>query len=70
MTQAVLSSGEVAKRLGVRPRDITKLFYEGHLRDDLAPVISGRRIIREELVPVIAMELRRRGFELKEVRCG
>jgi len=56
-----LSVGAVAKRLGLKPGDITRLFYDGRISDDLAPVVAGRRLIPEELVPVIAMELRRRG---------
>ena len=34
------------------------------LRDDLCPVVGGRRIIPEALVEVIAMELRRKGIQV------
>lgn len=58
------SVGDVAKRLGVRPHQVTALFYERRLRDDLCPIVSGRRIIRESYVRVIAVELRRKGIEV------
>lgn len=53
--------GEAARRLGTRPQHITELFYKGKLRDDICPVANGRRLIPEEYLPVIAMELRRAG---------
>ncbi len=56
-----VSVGESAKRLGVPPKTISKLFYDGHLRDDLCPIVGGRRIIPEDYVEIIGMELRRRG---------
>ena len=61
-----LGVGDVAKRLGVRPHQVTALFYERRLRDDLCPIVSGRRLIPPEFVDVIAMELRRKGIEVRE----
>lgn len=60
-----LSVGELARRLGVRPVQITQLFYERRLRDDLAPIVAGRRLIPPDYVTVIAMELQRRGIEVR-----
>ena len=59
----LLSVSDVARRLGVRPAQITQLFYERRLRDDLCPIVGGRRIIQPEYVAVIAMELRRKGIQ-------
>lgn len=56
--------GGVAKRLGVRPSQVTALFYECRLRDDLCPVVSGNRVIPTSYIPIIAMELRRKGIAL------
>lgn len=61
-----LSVGDVARLLGVRPSRITQLFYERKLREDLCPIVSGRRLIPPEYVEVIAMELRRKGIEMRE----
>ena len=61
----VLSVGDVARKLGVRPARITQLFYERRLRDDLAPIVAGRRLIPPELIDVIAMELRRKGIRVR-----
>lgn len=57
----VLTTGQVAKRLKVRPSEITSLFYQGKLRDDLCPVESGRRLIPESYIEEIARGLRRAG---------
>ncbi len=61
----LLGVGDVARRLGVRPAQVTQLFYERRLREDLCPIISGRRIIPEDYLPVIAMELRRKGVAVQ-----
>ena len=60
-----LSVGDVARHLNVRPAQVTQLFYERRLRDDLAPIVAGRRLISPELVPVIVMELRRKGIRVQ-----
>jgi hypothetical protein len=54
-----LSVSEVARRLGVRPRVISDLFYQRELRDDLCPIVAGRRLIPEAYVSAIAEALRR-----------
>ena len=36
------------------------------IRDDLCPIVSGRRLIPPEIVDVIAMELRRKGIEVRD----
>ena len=56
--------GDTARQLGVRPSRITQLFYERRLRDDLCPIIAGRRLIPPSYVPIIALELRRKGIEV------
>lgn len=56
-----LSVGDCARRLKVSPREITNLFYLGKLRDDLCPLIGGRRLIRPEYVSQIEWALRRAG---------
>jgi hypothetical protein len=56
-----LSVSEVARRLKARPRDISDLFYRRQLRDDLCPIVGGRRLIPEDYVDVIAAQLRRAG---------
>ena len=47
---------------GVRPRDISTLFYQRELRDDLCPIVGGRRLIPRNYLDVIAMALRRKGL--------
>ena len=51
---------DVARRLGVRPRDISDLFYQRLLRDDSCPIVGGRRLIPRTYVPVIEAALRDR----------
>ena len=57
-----VSVGDVARRLGVRPAQITDLFYKRLLRDDLCPIVAGRRLIPPDYVEIIAAELRRKGI--------
>ena len=66
MDETYLGVGSIAYRLGVRPHQVTALFYERRLRDDLCPIVSGRRIIPESYVPFIAAELRRKGISVRE----
>ena len=61
----LLSVGDAARQLGVKPRQITQVFYERRLRDDLCPIVGGRRLIPPSYVAVIAMELRRKGIAVK-----
>ena len=56
-----LTTGEVAKRMGVAPNVITDLFYRRAVDPDKAPIISGRRMIPEEMLFVIEMALKRQG---------
>lgn len=62
-----LSVSDAARRLGAVPRDISDLFYKRRLRDDLCPIIAGRRLIPENYLDVIRMELRRDGRRVEEV---
>jgi hypothetical protein len=53
---------EVARRLpGVRPKDISDLFYQRKLDDTICPVVGGRRLIPEDYVPEIVAALRAAG---------
>ena len=56
-----LSVSEAARRLKARPRDISDLFYRRRLRDDLCPIVGGRRLIPEDYLNMIADELSRSG---------
>src|SRR4051794_21028114 len=40
----LLTVSEAARRLGVRPRDLSDLFYQRRLPDDLCPLVGGRRL--------------------------
>ena len=59
--QAYLSVSDVARRLGANPKDISDLFYRRELRDDLCPIIAGRRLIPEGYVEEIDRVLSRHG---------
>jgi hypothetical protein len=52
---------EAARRLGANPKDISTLFYTRQLRDDLCPIVAGRRMIPTDYVDVIAAALKRAG---------
>jgi hypothetical protein len=56
-----LSVGEVGRKIGANPKDITDAFYRGLLRDDIAPIMAGRRMIPESYLPMVEMVLRRLG---------
>jgi hypothetical protein len=56
-----LSVSEAARRLGARPKDICDLLYRRALRDDLCPIVAGRRLIPEDYLEIIEMALRRAG---------
>ena len=58
---AYLSVSQAARRLSARPRDISDLFYRRQLRDDLCPIVGGRRLIPEDYLDMIAAELARTG---------
>jgi hypothetical protein len=57
--------GEVATQLGVRPAQISQLFYERKLSGEQCPIVGGRRIIPPDYVPVIEMVLRRKGIAVR-----
>jgi hypothetical protein len=57
-----LSVSEVARRLGVKPKTISDLFYQRELRDDLCPIIGGRRLIPRDYVVEVEQALVERGF--------
>ena len=56
-----LSVSEAARLLRARPRDISDLFYRRQLRDDLCPIVAGRRLIPEDYLDTIASELAKAG---------
>jgi len=56
-----LSVSEAARRLGARPKDISDLFYRRELRDDLCPIVGGRRLIPTDYLSQIQAALRRAG---------
>ena len=47
--------------LAVRPQDLSNAFYRQRLRDELAPIIGGRRLIRRGSLPEIREVLTRHG---------
>jgi hypothetical protein len=53
---------DVARQLGVRPRDISDLFYSRELSDKQCPIVGGRRLIPPEYVAVIVTALRKHGL--------
>ena len=57
----VLSVSDAARELGIKPRLISDLFYDRGIEDGLCPVISGRRVIPREALPVIRRALETRG---------
>ena len=52
---------EVARKIGVRPRDISDLFYGRELSDQKCPIIGGKRIIPDDYVQVITCVLTKHG---------
>jgi len=56
----------------VKPRWITNPFYDRELRDDLCPIVGGRRLIPRDYLPMIESALKQRGmigqFGEEEVR--
>ncbi len=59
--ERLLSVSEIARRLGANPRKISDLFYQRELRDDLCPIVAGRRLIPESYMPEVEAVLRRLG---------
>jgi hypothetical protein len=56
---------DVARQLDASPRDISDLFYRRTLRDDLCPIVGGRRLIPPDYVEFIQAALRRAGRPCK-----
>jgi len=59
--ETYLSVGQAAERFKVSPRILTEFFYQRRFRDDLCPVIAGRRLIPVDYLPEIERVLRREG---------
>ena len=66
MDSSLLSVSEVARRLGAKPKDISDLFYSRELRDDIAPIVAGRRLIPEDYIEVIRTVLLRNKRQVSE----
>jgi hypothetical protein len=60
-----MTVGDVARKLNVRPRDVSDLFYARVLSDKHCPVVAGRRLIPESYLPTIAAALTRHGRQVK-----
>ena len=56
-----MTVGDVARQLGARSKDISTLFYLGHLDTAECPCVGGRRLIPPGYVQFIESELRQRG---------
>jgi hypothetical protein len=61
MAPEYLGIGEVARRLGCRPRDISDAFYGQHLDAALCPIVSGRRCVPPSYVATVRRVLRQLG---------
>jgi hypothetical protein len=57
----MLSVSEASRLLGANPRDVSDLLYRRELRDDLCPVVAGRRLIPRAYVEQIRRALRLHG---------
>lgn len=53
-----LSVSEVARQIGANPKDISNLFYQRKLRDDICPIVAGRRIIPIDYIEIIKAALK------------
>lgn len=63
-----LSVSEAARRLGMRPKDISDAFYQRRLRDDLCPIVAGRRLIPDDYLEQIARTLKLSRTQVKNVK--
>jgi len=61
------SVSETARKIGASPKDISDLFYHRRLRDDLCPIVAGRRIIPADYIDVIRSVLQRHGRPVGKV---
>ncbi len=55
-----LSVSDAARELGAKPKHISDLLYQRELRDDLCPIIAGRRLIPRGYLPEILKALIKR----------
>lgn len=68
MTATPFTVSQVARLLTestgaiINPRDVSNLLYDREVRDDLCPVVGGRRLVPSECVPLIEAALRRKGL--------
>ena len=53
---------QVARRFGVRPRDVSDLFYARILDDVRCPIVAGRRLIPADYLADVEAVLRERGL--------
>ena len=67
-----LSVSEAARKFGAKPKQISDLLYHRVLRDDLCPIVGGRRLIPRSYLPKVLDVLIKQGFvepsEQKELR--
>ena len=57
-----LSVSDAARELGAKPKHISDLLYQRELRDDLCPIVAGRRLIPRGYLPEILKALIKRGM--------
>jgi hypothetical protein len=57
-----LSVSQVARQVGAKPKVISDLLYQRELRDDLCPIVAGRRLIPRSYVTTIREALIERGL--------
>lgn len=53
---------QVARQFGVRPRDVSDLFYSRILDDGRCPIVAGRRLIPADYLVDVEAVLRLRGL--------
>jgi hypothetical protein len=58
----LLSVSDAARELGAKPKHISDLFYQRELRDDLCPIVAGRRLIPRAYLHEILKALIKRGM--------
>jgi hypothetical protein len=69
MAARFLVVSEVARQLGVPPREISDLFYQRKLDDARCPIMGGRRLIPGDYVPAIEAALRAAGRLSESAGC-
>ena len=57
-----LSVSDAARELNVKPRILSDLLYHRVLRDDVCPIIGGRRLIPRSYLPIVENALMERGI--------